>query len=531
MSSSAHSHLAARLGLAVGVSLVLLVGSLPGAAAAVPSNRPPGHIDPDLHARAVADPSARVRVIITRERGDARDDDVRQNGGSVLGKLHLANATVAEVPAKALEALAARPGVVRISYDAPLAVQSLDPVSTCCAQLRTVYPQVVGAASQWNAPRPLRGSGIGIAVLDSGVRTTHPDFLNVGRAGNAVTQALDGISGSSGSAADDNGHGTFVAGILGGRGWGVPGLVPSASYIGVAPDVNIVSVKVADKTGMARVSDVIAGIEWVTSNRQTSNIRVLNLSLVTNTPDSYHTDLLDAAVELAWFQGLVVVVAAGNGGPNARITAPANDPFVIVVGASDDKGTLTTADDSVAAFSSYGTTVDMLSKPDLIAPGRHIVSALSSPTDPLALQFPARVTGGGNYINLSGTSAAAPVVSGGIADLLQARPGLTPGQVKWLLTRTAQPIPGAGAGAGYPSLGAAVSYPSTVFSANAGRLPNVYLLLAYLSRVGRTWGSVSWDSVSWDSVSWDSVSWDSVSWDSVSWDSIAWDSVAWSPAD
>src|ERR687883_326468 len=116
-------------------------------------------------------------------------------------------------------------------------------------------------------------------------------------------------------------------------------------------------------------------------------------------PDSYHTDLLDAAVELAWFQGLVVVVAAGNGGPNARITAPANDPFAIVVGASDDKGTLTTADDSVATFSSYGTTLDLLRKPDLVAPGRRIVSALSWPTDPLALQFPARLTGGGSYIN------------------------------------------------------------------------------------------------------------------------------------
>ena len=531
MSSSAHSHLAARLALAVGVSLVLLVGSLPGAAAAVPSTRPPGRVDPDLHARAVADPSARLPVIITRDRGDSTDDDVRQHGGSVRGKLHMANATVAEVPAQALEALAARPGVVRISYDAPLQVQSLDPIGACCGQLQAVYPQVVGAASQWNAPRPLRGSGIGVAVLDSGVRSTHPDFLNAARAGNAVTQALNGISGGAGSGTDDNGHGTFVAGILGGRGWGVPGLVPSGSYIGVAPDVNIISVKVADKAGMARVSDVIAGIEWVATHRQASNIRVLNLSLVTNTPDSYHTDLLDAAVELAWFQGLVVVVAAGNGGPSARITAPANDPFAIVVGASDDKGTLTTADDSVATFSSYGTTVDQVSKPDLVAPGRHIVSALSSPGDPLALQFPARVTGGGSYISLSGTSAAAPVVSGVVADLLQARPDLTPGQVKWLLTRTAQPIAGSGAGAGYPNLAAALSYPSTVPSANTGRLPNVYLLLAYLSKVGRAWGAVSWDSISWDSVSWDSVSWDSVSWDSVSWDSVSWDSVAWLPAD
>jgi serine protease AprX len=247
--------------------------------------------------------------------------------------------------------------------------------------------------------------------------------------------------------------------------------------------------------------------------------------------DSYRTDLLDAAVELAWLQGLVVVVAAGNGGPNAHITSPANDPFVITVGATDDKASVSTADDTLAAFSSYGSTVDRFLKPDLVAPGRHIVSTLSSPTDPIALSFPTRVLGGGLYISLSGTSAAAPVVSGAVAQLLQARPQLNPGQVKWLFTQTAQPVAGPGTGAGYPRVGAAVSYSNAIRNANFGLRPNVYLLAAYAARIGQAWDSVSWDSVSWDSVSWDSVSWDSVSWDSVSWDSVAWDSVTWAPAD
>ena len=531
MSSSAHSHPAARLGLAVGVSLVLLISSLPGAASARLDPVKPGQVDADLRAHAASDPAGKVRVIITRDRSGNNDDDVRQHGGKVVGKLQLANATAAEVPARALDALAAQPGVVRISYDSPLVVQSLDPVNTCCAQLQTQYPLATGAASQWNAPRPLRGTGIGVAVLDSGVRSTHPDFQNAGQLGSRVLQLLNAITGSTASGVDDNGHGTFVAGIIGGRGWGMPGVVASGSYVGTAPDANIISVKVADNTGMSHVSDVIAGIEWVARNRRANNIRVLNLSLVSNVADSYRTDMLDAAIELAWFQGLVVVVAAGNGGPNAKITAPANDPFAIVVGATDDKATPTTADDSVATFSSYGTTVDQLSKPDLVAPGRHIVSTLSSPAGPLALQFPTRIMGGGTYINLSGTSAAAPVVSGLVAQLLQARPELTPGQVKWLLTHTARPVAGAGSGAGYPDLGAAVNYPYSISSASSVRLPNVYVQAAYLAQAGKTWNTVSWDSVSWDSVSWDSVSWDSVSWDSVSWDSVSWDSVSWLPAD
>ena len=326
---------------------------------------------------------------------------------------------------------------------------------------------------------------------------------------------------------DDNGHGTFVAGIIGGRGWGVPGTVAAGSYVGTAPDANLISIKVANSAGQAHVSDVIGALEWVSKNRLAYNIRVVNLSLVTTVADSYHTDMLDAAVELAWLQGLVVVVAAGNGGPNAGITSPANDPFIITVGATDDKATLSTADDALASFSSYGLTADLISKPDMVAPGRHIISTLSSPLAPLAVQFPTRVTGGGSYINLSGTSAAAPVVSGVVAQLLQARPTLNPGQVKGLLSQTALPVAGAGTGAGYPRVGAAVAYASPVRNTNYGKLPNVYLLAAYAAQTGRAFNTLAWDSVSWDSISWDSISWDSISWDSVAWDSVSWDTVAW----
>jgi serine protease AprX len=292
-------------------------------------------------------------------------------------------------------------------------------------------------------------------------------------------------------------------------------------YIGIAPDANIISIKVSDGAGMAHVSDVIAAIEWVAKNRQTYNIRVINLSMVSSMVSSYKTDMLDAAVELAWLQGLVVVVANGNAGPNANITSPANDPYIISVGATDDMGTAATYDDALAAFSSYGVTVDGVSKPDLVAPGRRIISALSSRFDTLAVQNPPRVVDDG-YIRLSGTSASAPVVSGVVAQLLQARPSLTPGQVKWLLTHTAQPIGGAGTGSGYPRVGAAVQR-SADGNSNSGLVPNNYLAAAYAAKVGL---SVSWDTVSWDTVSWDTVSWNTVSWNTVSWNTVSWNTVS-----
>ncbi|MBI3973656.1 MAG: S8 family serine peptidase, partial [Chloroflexi bacterium] len=170
-------------------------------------------------------------------------------------------------------------------------------------------------------------------------------------------------------------------------------------------------------------------------------------------------------------------------------------------------------------------------KPDLVAPGRRIVSTLASRRAELALQYRDRVSSDGRYIRLSGTSMAAPVVSGVAALVLQARPTLTPNEVKALLVHTARPVPGPGTGAGYPDAVAAVRYSGAIPRANAGLVPNRYLALAgYAALTGRTtvsWDTVSWDTVSWDTVSWDTVSWDTVSWDTVSWDTVSWDTVSW----
>jgi len=399
----------------------------------------------------------------------------------------------------------------------------------------------VGAPAAWSMG--VQGTGIGVAVLDSGMVTDRNDFLGTivnpfGGEREGQTRIVKSVAiaqSNKGPAIDDNGHGTWVAGILGSRGWGAPGETDNGHYVGIAPNVNIINVKVSDNKGAAQMSDVIAGLEWVMQNKDAYNIKVVNLSLVTSMPESYTTSMLDAAVEMAWFKGIAVVVSAGNAGPDTMKYAPANDPFAIVVGATDDQGTRTTSDDQLAWFSSYGTTQDGFTKPDLVAPGRHLVSTLSSRNDPLAQEHPTDVIDA-YHIKLSGTSGAAPVVSGVLADLFQGAHllnlPLTPNQAKWLLQKTADRVAGVGTGSGYPDLPRAglmlFSDARGIGQANQNITPNKYLLAAYQSvNAGTTWTNVSWENVSWENVSWENVSWENVSWENVSWENVSWENVSW----
>jgi serine protease AprX len=310
-----------------------------------------------------------------------------------------------------------------------------------------------------------------------------------------------------------------VAGIIGGNGTDSAG-----KYIGIAPQVDLYSLKICDESGMAYESDVVAAMQWVYDNERGYNIRVVNLSLNSTVEQSYHTSPMDAAAEILWFNGVVVVASAGNkgasGGHDTINTAPANDPFIITVGASDEKGTSKPSDDIVASYSAYGTTSEGFAKPDIISPGSNIVSVLSK-ASVWRILYPDRVVLDGEYFRASGTSAAAPMVTAAVALLLQDEPNLTPDQVKYRLMQTGRTIRGSsGDSRSYPYLNvyAAVNG-ATTQSANTGKVAS---RLLWTGQHPLTWGSVSWDSVSWDSVSWDSVSWDSVSWDSVSWDSDYW---------
>ena len=215
-----------------------------------------------------------------------------------------------------------------------------------------------------------------------------------------------------------------MAGIIAGN-----GVSSGGKYIGVAPKTNLLNVRVSDDQGMSTESDVVDALQWVLNNQARYNIRVVNLSLNSGVAQSYQTSPLDAAVEILWFNRIVVVVSAGNNG-TATLFPPANDPFVITVGATDDKSTVSTSDDVVATFSAYGTTESGFAKPDLVAPGRNIIG-VSPENDKLNMS---KNHAGNridtNYFRMSGTSVSAPMVSGAVAILLQDEPNLNPDQVK-----------------------------------------------------------------------------------------------------
>ncbi|MCE7987634.1 MAG: hypothetical protein DYG89_41245, partial [Caldilinea sp. CFX5] len=389
------------------------------------------------------------------------------------------------------------------------ATTALPKAAIATSNMLNVFPFAVRAPELWNeAPGYVQGQGMTIAVVDSGIAKTEDlkgrNVVNV----NFNHGYKDGK--------DKYGHGTFVATMIASDGKNSNG-----AYLGIAPRSQILNVRVSDDQGMAYESDVVEALRWIGENKTKYNIRVINLSLNSSVPMSYHQSPLNAAVEILWFNGIVVVVAAGNNG-TAELFPPANDPFVITVGATDDRGTQSIADDVVGVFSAYGTTIDGHAKPDLVAPGRNIVMSLPHNNKlVMGKEYPDNQIDN-NYFRMTGTSMAAPIVAGAAALLLQDEPTLTPDQVKFRLMATARKDWGGydpmRAGAGYLDVYAAVKGTTTA-SANTG-LTASQLLWTGPNPV--TWSSVSWNSVSWNSVSWNSVSWNSVSWNSVSWNSTYW---------
>ena len=235
---------------------------------------------------------------------------------------------------------------------------------------------------------------------------------------------------------------------------------------------------------------------------------MVNFSINSGEYESYQNNPLTAAADILWFNKIVVVVSAGNKG-NGNLYPPANDPFVITVGAVDDKGTGEIHDDTIPAFSAYGVTAEGIAKPDLVAPGVNIIGLRTNQNSRLSQLHPDHNVSD-YYFRMSGTSMAAPMVAAAAALLLQNEPELTPDQVKFRLLKTARAFGNpAQTGAGYLD-GYAALNPRTNESANVGLMP---------SRLLSTGDQPVNSSVSWNSVSWNSVSWNSVSWNSDHWDS------------
>ena len=366
-------------------------------------------------------------------------NDIVKLGGVILGPVPLINGVVALLDGTGIVNLSNQSNVVYISPD-----RSLQPLDNNAS----------GAINaQFAQQSNYTGSGIGVALIDSGVNQ-HPDFYTGILPVSRVVYNQSFVSGNS-SAGDQYGHGTHIAGLIAGDGLSSSGFLFSQTFQGIAPGAKIVNLRVLDASGAATDSEVIAAINQAISLKSKYNIRVMNLSLGRAVYESYRLDPLCQAVEQAWKNGIVVVVAAGNYGrylPTsgyATVTSPGNDPYVITVGAMKPMGTPTRADDLMASYSSKGPTlIDHIVKPDIVAPGNLLIStetpgtALYNTETSNLVPYSSYMYGGSSspssyYFTLSGTSMATGVVSGAVADLLQAQPKLTPDQVKARLMKTA----------------------------------------------------------------------------------------------
>ena len=399
------------------------------ASAAFAAGRPDGPVsklDRELQQRAQA-PRGHSRVILRLAPGTDADLAILGVRGTLGRRLASVGGQVADVPDSALDALSKVPGVSGISADR--SVQGT--LERTGATIGATYVRdTLG----------LDGTGVGVAIIDSGVANWHDDLGN-----DRVTRFVDFVNFQP-SAYDDYGHGTHVAGIIAGSGYDSGG-----RRSGIAPGATLLVEKVLDASGQGYISNVISAIDYAIANKDALHLRVLNLSVAAGVYESYTTDPLTLAAKRAVDAGLVVVSAAGNLGRNALgqpqaggIAAPGNAPWVITVGASSHMGTVDRSDDTVAAFSSRGpTAIDRLAKPDLVAPGVGIESLAEAGstlynTKPLMRLWGTVQTATEPYIALTGTSMASPVVSGTIALMLQANPSLTPNLVKAILEFTAE---------------------------------------------------------------------------------------------
>jgi serine protease AprX len=513
-------------------------------------------VTPTLMGAAQQHPSSRASVIVQFVHGVTEASAVKlvhAAGGRNIVALPIIRGVAAVMPLRAVALLGHSTQVHAITLNTRVKGQYYS--SNPLANLATTFPWSTGAPTSWyyNAT----GAGVGVAVIDSGVDGNLPDFntySGYGGTGNPgapptsrVVETAVANPGAS-DATDPIGHGTMVAGIIAGNSLNQPANDPSyGKYLGEAPNANLISIKVGDDQGNSNELAVIMGIQFAVQHQADDNIRVINLSLESSVPQSYLTDPLDAAVESAWQHGITVVAAAGNLGntPGAENYAPANDPYAITVGALDEQGQTNLSNDTVAPYSSVGVTQDGVSKPDLYAPGSHMTSVLA-PHSAFAGLCPQCIQGG-EYFKASGTSFAAPVVSGAVADLLSKNPNLTPNQVKGTLLSSAQGLNSTVGPIKALRLGSAITAyqhptanqgltPSTLLDQNSNlagwpTTPYVQAAGSLAADYARSsWSQSSWSQSSWSQSSWSQSSWSQSSWSQSSWSQSSWSQSSWSVA-
>jgi serine protease AprX len=524
-----------------------------------------------------ADPHL-VSVIVRAHpaEGAVADQLVTSLGGQIQQHISLINAVVANVPTSAVPELCASSAVAQVTVNAPVQLLGSSygrPGGSfnAASDVDSMYnvEAMDGAHAYWNAG--FTGQGVGVALIDSGVVPVD-GLTTPGKVVNGPDLSLESQNPSL-QYLDTFGHGTHMAGIIAGRD-GAATTVSSSDtthFLGVAPNAQIVSLKVADTVGQADVSQVLAAIDWVVQHRNDNgmNIRVLNLSYGTDSSQSYVLDPLAYAAEQAWLHGIVVVVAAGNQGNYSNgLDDPAIDPYVIAVGASDTENTTWVRYHQPASFTSGG---DGTRNPDLSAPGVHIVS-LRDPGSFIDNQFSATAAVGSRFFLGSGTSQAAAVVSGAAALLLSQRPWLTPDQVKALLDSHPHSMNGRSSakGSGELNLAAVLNAPTpdaaqTWSNSNGtgsleasrgshhvvdpygnalageqdifGHAVDKRALAAAETNAtawnrgtfnGSSWSGSSWSGSSWSGSSWSGASWSGSSWSGSSWSGSSWSGASWS---
>lgn len=460
-----------------------------------------------------------VEVIIQKSAHSTPGSMLQPVGGEFVADLPIINGFIAKIPEDQLSTLGQQKDVLSYTVNSPAhwTLESFNSTKQrigkdnqfkAAGKFENIYQAMVGS----NQVKE-KGAGVTIAVLDSGIGL---DPYSKSRL-NIVKEIA--INPEATTTDDLYGHGTHVANIINGTG--------PAEVTGIAPEANIINVKLGNDQGEVTEIDLLLGLQWVYDFKDDYNIKVVNLSVSSSLPQSYIKTPISAAVEQLWLNGITVVVAAGNDKENVSGMdyAPANDPYVITVGSVDGRGNANPEEAILSYWSKHGYTTQGIEKPEVTAPGANIVSLLSGSSALLAVEHPESIINR-NYFEMSGTSMAAPVVTGAIALMLEANPSLTPNQIKAILTQTTVEYNNMPDEAGVISAKEAVA-----FAKDQNRLASLDLagynewpLSQFIGDSGTT---IDYTKASWRSLDWLKASWRDVDWSKASWRNMDWAKASW----
>ncbi len=451
-----------------------------------------------------------IELIVQKRQGSDSLSLLQSVGGILVAETPIINGFVAEIPADSLFKFTQQEGVLRYSLNHPVVM-----AGAIGEKMR------IGQGNQFDKPllfandyRQLvkadavneKGTGVTIAVLDSGVGSDSFSYDSL----NVVEAVI--VNDDATTPEDLYGHGTHVAGIINGKGLN--------EVIGIAPEAKLINVKLGDDQGNLSEIDLLIGLQWVYDFKDDYDIKIVNLSVSSSKAESYLTSPLSAAVEQLWLNGVTVVTAAGNdlNNPTDINYAPANNPFIITAGAVDGMGK-SPQQAEIAKWSKRGLTSEGVPKPEVTAPGVKIISLLSRNDAILAVEHPEAVINQ-NYIQMSGTSMAAPMVSGTIALMLEANPGLTPNDIKSILLATTISYKDMTDTAGVIDARKAVEIAKdTKKFLEIKKYENSWPLSYYMLDSGE---SIDWTKASWTKASWTKASWTKASWTKASWTKASW---------